>query len=105
MCTFSEESLLNAYVKKCHELETVRTANNRLRTTLDSNYENADSHKTINEHGRHLIVTKKEQILILFKKYESLVGGILGTWDMNPVDFELKEVSKPSLCVCACALC
>ena len=86
-------------------MEPVRTANNIVRTTLDANYENADSHKTINEHGQHLIVTKKEQILILFKKYESLVGGISGTWDMNPVDFEPKEVYKPILCVCTCALC
>ena len=64
-----------------------------------------DLHKKINEHCQHLKVTKKEQLLILLKKYESLVGGILGTWDMNLVDFELKEVSKPILCVCACALC
>ena len=61
MCTFLEESLLNAYVKKCHESEPVRTANNRVRTKLDANYENADLHKTINEHCQHLIVTKKNK--------------------------------------------
>ena len=42
MCTFLEGSLLNAYVKKFRESEPLCTANNRLRTTLDANYENAD---------------------------------------------------------------
>ena len=42
MCPFLEDSLLNAYVKKCHESEPVRTSNNRVCTKIDANYENAD---------------------------------------------------------------
>ena len=95
MRTFSEESFLNAYVNGCHESEPVCTATNRVRTIIYANYENADLYKIINEHYQHLTVTKQYKLLILLKKYEGLFDGSLDTWDTKPVDFELKEDTKP----------
>ena len=50
MRTFLEESFLNTYVNKRHELETLCTASDRVRIKLDANYENPDLNETINGH-------------------------------------------------------
>ena len=51
--------------------------------------------KTINEHFKHLIVTKKEQLFIWLTKYERLFDKSLGAWDTNTVKIELEEGAKP----------
>ena len=40
------------------------------------------------------MMTKQDKLVIILKKYEGLVDRSLGTWDMNPVEFELKEDAK-----------
>ena len=56
---------------------------------IDTKYKNADLHKTINESCQHITVTKQAELLTLLKKYEGLFYASLGTWDIEPVYFEL----------------
>ena len=39
---------------------------------------------------QHLTMTQRNELLKLLHKFEELFDGTLGTWKIDPVDFELK---------------
>ena len=61
---------------------------------LDAKYEKADLPKVVDACD-HLSGTKKESLLQLLQRFESLFDGTLGDWKPSPVHFELKEGVKP----------
>ena len=44
---------------------------------------------------QHLTMTQCNDLLKLLQKSEELFDGTLGTWETDPVEFELKEDAKP----------
>ena len=43
---------------------------------------------------QHLIETQRNELPKLLQKPEEIFDGTLGTWKIDPVDFELKEDTK-----------
>ena len=62
---------------------------------LDAKYEKADLPKIVSETCDHLSNTDKKALLMLLQRYEELFDGTLGSWDTEPVHFELKPDAKP----------
>ena len=62
---------------------------------LDAKYEKADLPKIVSETCDHLSNTNKKALLMLLQQYEELFDGTLGSWDTEPVHFELKPDAKP----------
>ena len=62
---------------------------------LYAKYEKADLHKVTETQCQHLIMTQRNDLLKLLQKFEELFDGTLGTWKIDPLDFELKEDAKP----------
>ena len=44
---------------------------------------------------QHLTMTQRNDLLKLLYEFAGLFGGTLGTWKIDPLDFELKEYAKP----------
>ena len=44
---------------------------------------------------QHLTMTQRNELLKLLQKFEDVFDGILVTWKTDPVDFKLKEDTKP----------
>ena len=44
---------------------------------------------------QHLSKTQRTEFLKLLQGLEELFDGTLGTWKIDPVDFELEEDAKP----------
>ena len=44
---------------------------------------------------QHLTVTQRNELLKLLQKFEEFFYGTLGTWETDPVGFELKEDTNP----------
>ena len=44
---------------------------------------------------QHLTMKQRNDLLKLLQTLEDLFDGTLGTWKTDPVDFELKEDTKP----------
>ena len=44
---------------------------------------------------QYLTITQRNDLLILFHKLEYFFDGTLGTWKIDPVEYELKEDAKP----------
>ena len=44
---------------------------------------------------QHKTITQRNELLKLLQKFEELFNGTLGTWETDPVDFELKEDMNP----------
>ena len=44
---------------------------------------------------QHLNTEERDRLIILFRKYEDLFDGTLGTWNTTPVYLELREDVKP----------
>ena len=61
----------------------------RMKRTLDTKYYKADI-KTNSESSTHLDPQERNELYKLFKKYESLFDGNLGTWHGKPYDIKLK---------------
>ena len=66
----------------------------RMVRILDSNYKKANL-KEVVAGAKHLNEKQKEKLYKLLLKYESIFDGTLGKWQTEPVDFELKEGTKP----------
>ena len=61
----------------------------RMKCILDAKYSKADI-KTIAESSTHLDPQERNELYTLFKKYESLFDGNLGTWHGKTNDIKLK---------------
>ena len=57
-------------------------------------YEKSDLHKVIETQCEHLTMTQHNELLKWVQKFEELFDGTLGSWETDPVDFELKEDAK-----------
>ena len=44
---------------------------------------------------QHLTTTQCNELLPLLQIFKELFDGTLGTWKIDPVNFELKEDAKP----------
>ncbi len=62
---------------------------------LDTKYEKVDLPAIIRENCSHLTANKREKLLSVLLKFESLFDGTLGDWNLPPVSFELKEGMQP----------
>jgi hypothetical protein len=58
-------------------------------------YEKADLPAIIRENCSHVTASKREKLLSVLLKSESLFDGTLGDWNLPPVSFELKEGMRP----------
>ena len=90
-----EELFTNSYVKEVYESENVRTVTKRLRVILDAKYEKEDLHKVMENQYQHSKMTQRNELIKLLQKSEELFYGTLGTWKIDPVEFELKEYDNP----------
>ena len=45
---------------------------------------------------QHLKMTQRNELLKLLQRFKYFFDGPLGTWKIDPVDFELKEDTKPT---------
>ena len=72
-----------------------RTSTKQLREILDAKYENADLNKVMKNQCQHLTETQSNGLIKLLQSIEELFDGTLGTWKIDPVDFDLKEDAKP----------
>ncbi len=81
----------------CFAQEPISTqsAPKREEEILDAKYENADLPAIVSENCSHLTASKREKLLSVLLKFESLFDGTLGDWKLPPVCFELKEGMKP----------
>ena len=95
MRPFSDDSFLDTCVNACYEYKPIQNATKIVRTIINAKHEKADLHKTVTKKCQHLTVIKLAKLLTLINKYQSVFYVILGTWDMDPVDFELIEGAKP----------
>ena len=73
----------------------MHTATKRLRVILDAKYEKAYLHKVMETRCQHLTMTQRDDLLKLLQKLEEFFDRTLSTWEIDPVDFELKEDAKP----------
>ena len=90
-----EELFTDAYVKEVYDSEHVRTATKGLHVILDAKYEQAYLNKVTETQCQHLTMTQRNDLLELLQKFEELSDGTLGTWEKDPVYFDLKEDAEP----------
>jgi transposase InsO family protein len=77
-----------------HDPDT--TESERIQNILDVKYAPADL-EAIARESKHLTKHEQELLYKLLCKYAHLFDGTLGTWDVTPIDLELKEPeAKPS---------
>ena len=83
----------------CFPIEPIstRSATKRVVEILDAKYEKADLPAIVRENCSHLKAFDREKLLSVLLKFELLVDGTLGDWNLPPVSFELKEGMKPYL--------
>ncbi len=81
----------------CFVQEPISTQNatKRVVEILDAKYEKADLPAIIREHCSHLTANKREKLLSVLLKFESLFNSTLGDWKLPPVSFELKDGMQP----------
>ena len=96
-----EESFINLYVSECFESESEISATLRMRRILDAKYEKADLNKVMTEQFQHLKTEENDRLMILFRKYEDLFDGTLGTWNTTSEDLELRDNVK-KVCLQPC---
>ena len=89
-----EESFTNDYAKEVYESWHVHNSKT-IRVILNAKYEKLDSRKVMENQCQHLKMTQCNEFLELIPKFEELFDGILGTWKIDPLEFELKENAKP----------
>ena len=65
-----------------------------IKRILDAKYSKSDI-KTIAESSTHLDRQERNELYTLFKKYEFLFHGNLGTWYFKPYDIKLKPDAEP----------
>ena len=44
---------------------------------------------------QHINATERYRLQNILRKFKNLSDSTLGTWDINPVDLELKEDARP----------
>ena len=71
-------------------------ATKRSRVIFDAKYEKVDLHKIIENQCQHLTMTKHNEFLKIFIRFEKVFEGSLGTWKKYPVDFGLREERSQS---------
>ncbi len=64
---------------------------------LDAKYEKADLPAIVRENCSHLKAFDREKLLSVLLKFELLVDGTLGDWNLPPVSFELKKVMNHTM--------
>ncbi len=57
--------------------------------------EKVDIPAIVRENCSHLDASDREKLLSMLLKFESLLVGTLGDWNLLPVSFEIKEGMKP----------
>ena len=90
-----EELFNDTYAEEVYESEHVLTATKLLHVILDAKYKKAYLNKFMETQYQHLTMTQHNGFLKLLQIFEELFDGTLGTWKIDPVDFELKEDAKP----------
>ena len=90
-----EEYFINSYVNKCLEYDSEISATCRMRRILDPKYEKAKLNKVMTKKCQHLNTKERRRLLILFRKFEDLFNGTLGTWTTTLLDLELNYDVKP----------
>ena len=61
---------------------------------LDFKHENPNLNKVMTEQWKHISPSERE-IPLNLKKIGDFFDGTIGTWNINPVDLELKDDEKP----------
>jgi hypothetical protein len=62
---------------------------------LDDKYKTADLQSIIRDNYKQLSADQQKMLLQLFKKYETLIDGILGDGKTTPVSLQLREGVSP----------
>ncbi len=62
---------------------------------LDAKYKKADLPAIVRENCSRLQPSTREKLLSMLLKFEPLLDGMLGDWNLPPVSFELKEGATP----------
>ena len=65
-----------------------------VRRILNEKYQKSDLIKIVSN-SKHLNNNEQSMLHDLLTKYELLFDGTPGTWEMKPVDIELKPGAKP----------
>jgi hypothetical protein len=63
---------------------------------LDTKYNKADLHSSLNKNCKHLSANQQKKLLQLLTKHESLFNGTLDHWKTKLVSFQLKEGVSPN---------
>ena len=66
-----------------------------MRIIIDAKYKSSDLNKLIAKQCQHLNATKCRKLLALFKRFDDLFGGMLGTRKKTLVDLKLNYDAKP----------
>jgi len=82
--TFLNQDLMEFYIYAI-ESTTIQEATDRMKRILDAKYEKADLDKTVND-ITYLNNEEKSQLLNLLKEYEYLFDGMLGIWNIEPLN-------------------
>ena len=85
---------IKAIIQSSNEPLVTEQATQRMIKILDSNYRKANL-KAVAAGAKHLTQPERDKLYHLLLKYEHIFDGILGAWQTEPVDFELKEGSTP----------
>ena len=85
----------NSYVKEVYASEHVFTATKLLHVILYAKYGKTDLYKVMENQCQNLKMTQCNELIKLLQKFVELFNGTLGTWKIDPVDFELKEDAEP----------
>jgi hypothetical protein len=76
------------------EPKVTAKATDRIVKILDSDYHKADLLKVVAT-ATQLNKWQELSLLRLLQKYEALFDGMLGKWNTDPVNIELREDAKP----------
>jgi hypothetical protein len=87
----------NSARNTCLAQESVSTKDGtkRVIAILDAKYDKADLPAIIWDNCFHLTPSRREKLLSLLLKYETLFDGTLGNWNRPTVSIKLKEGAKP----------
>ena len=66
------------------------TYTKRLLVNLDASYGKMDLNKVMKNKFQHLTETQRNELIELLQNFEELFDETIGTWKIDPVDFELK---------------
>ena len=86
---------MNSCVEEVYELEHVRTYTELLCVILYNKYLKEYLNEVVKNQCQHLKEIQQDDLLKLLQKFEELFDVTLGTWEIDPVYFELEDGMKP----------